>query len=179
VNPYDLIEVPDGIERMVGYRGWLVKDDKLLSCYRQVEWPQTGYLTAECISPTFGAINDRGGSLAPPRKHWNPIKECTCGIYALSEFPEEWGGGNRKDTVVKPWPNEAVVGVIEGWGHMVVGDRGFRAQYAKPVALVSMRRNGEWPEVVVSLSEMYGIDVADAREVREHGYRRAAQRDLD
>lgn len=175
---YDLFEVPDGIEPLIGFRGWAVKGERLTSCYREVEWPIAGPLSSECIMPTALITNDRGIELPFPPKHWvSPQMHCTCGIYALNEFPHDWEMREGKNArVVKPWPqnSNAVVGMIQGWGKIVVGTKGFRAQYAKPIALISRRRNGQWSRTVEELAYVYGLEIVDVKEVRREYWRTEA-----
>ena len=162
-------EAPDGIEPLIGYRGWLVRGGKLVSCYRMVEWPVGGPLESMCLTPTFGTSNERGDiPIPPPPKHSvSPNIFCTCGIYGLDSYPNLWEvrEGKRKSTL-KPWPFEAITGIIKVWGKVVVGSRGFRAQYAEPIALVARSRMGEWPQGIEEVAGTYGIEVVDAKEVK-------------
>lgn len=168
---YDSFEVPDAIEPMVGYRGWVYENGHLYSCYRKVEWPIDRPLTSDCISPSWRVSNDpyRGHKVG---RHYEPVKECSCGIYGLHEYPRVFDvkpDGNRRKSM-KPWPSYAITGVIQGWGHMVVGTKGFRAEYAKPVALVARPRSQKWGPVVRELAEIYRIDIVDANELRQGGW---------
>ena len=170
---YDSYEVPDGIEPLVGYRGWKVIDGALWSVYpeiRAVEWPVSGPLPSECLPPKIRVTSDDRRVSNPPKHYWSPHIDCTCGIYALHDYPNAWedmeDGRRRKS--VNPWPPKSVTGIIHGWGHIIVGDKGFRAQTAKPIALVSGRnRYGEWPVTIQQIAERYGIEVVDYREVRK------------
>lgn len=167
---YDDFEVPDGISPLVGYRGWMVSDDVLTSCYRKVEWQVGEPMQSECIRPTFREGSSSGSVFpSPPKHYWSPHLECTCGIYALHDYPKLWDTyeGKRRATV-KPWPYEAVTGVVQGWGRIIVGDKGFRAQYAKPVALVSRPRSNKWPAVIERLAERYGLEIVDANDLRRN-----------
>lgn len=163
---YDSYEIPDGITPLVGYRGWLVRGDALLSCYREVEWP-VGTIQSECIRPLHG--ESKGVLPIPPKHYWSPHLGCTCGIYALHTYPQVWEEfeGERKATT-KPWPHEAVTGVIQGWGRMVVGDKGWRAQYAKPVAIVSRPKSRKLSPVIERLADRYGLEIVDARNLRRN-----------
>jgi len=155
-------EVPDGIEPLIGYRGWIVRGGKLLSCYREIEWPIGGPLVSECLNPTFATLNQH-----PLGRHSSPDISCTCGVYALNEYPDIWEvrEGERRDTL-KPWPYEAITGMVKSWGRIIIGDRGFRAQYAEPIALVAKPQRGWWPKIIKDLAEAYGIEILDAKEVR-------------
>jgi hypothetical protein len=156
---YDLFDVPDGITPVVGIRGWRYKDSRLWSCYRDIEWPTNSHVTSSCIHPTNYVVGEYG--LRPKtHKYGAPQKNCTCGIYALSEWPE----GNIKK--VRPWPSDAVTGVILGWGHVVMGSKGFRAQYAKPIALISRPRSTKLTGIIEEMLYVYGLDLLDQKEVQ-------------
>ncbi len=60
------------------------------------------------------------------RGHEAPYRDCLCGFYAYYTLPEE------PDL---PAP-EAVWGAVVAWGRIVESEHGFRAQYARPVALL-------------------------------------------
>jgi len=171
---YDLFEAPDGITPLVGYRGWTYKDGKLSSCYRAVEWPIGGPLLSECIHPTYIPFNDRGAvSPQSTKKHVAPFKDCTCGIYALNEYsPRSYvdeSGKHRKKG--KPWPNDSIVGVILGWGRIVMGTKGFRCEYAKPIALMTRPRSPKWTTIISELAETYGLELLDPQGGYINGYR--------
>lgn len=90
---------------------------------------------------------------APP-KHDLVSLACTCGFYAYfdgsNEYAEDAG-------------TLGITGIVEGYGKAVVGDRGFRAEKARIVALVAPDFNGlgshsaqvllRWQRV----AEMYGV----------------------
>jgi hypothetical protein len=162
---YDSIEVPDGIEPLVGYRGWSVDNDNLYSCYRSVKWPIDGPLVAECLSPTNRELSRPNE--AP--KHWVfPEKLCTCGVYALHTYPKLWevrGDGTRAATF-KPWPPvSSITGVVRGWGKIILGESGFRAQYMRPIALI--RRDSKyWTPIVEAVAYRYGLEIVEASDVR-------------
>lgn len=170
---YDAYEIPDGITPLVGYRGWLVREDALWSVYpdiREVEWPVATPLMSECLPPKRRVrTDDRTTSAVVPKHYWAPHIECTCGIYALHDYPKLWEEreSGRKVPTPKPWPQEAVTGMVHGWGHIIVGDKGFRAQYARPIALIARPRSNTWPKVIEALAERYGLQIVDAREVRK------------
>jgi hypothetical protein len=55
-----------------------------------------------------------------------PVEECACGFWAYWE--------DASAAVLSQSARQAV-GIMEGWGKILIGDRGFRAQYARIVAL--------------------------------------------
>ena len=74
-------------------------------------WPRDGERVARCFASWA---------------HEAPQSNCRCGYYAYYALPEE------PDL---PAP-EAVWGAVVAWGRVVECERGFRAQYARPVALL-------------------------------------------
>lgn len=167
---YDLYEIPDGINPLVGYRGWIHKDGKLYSCYREVEWPSSGKVTSECIHPNtafnlyFLRLNQEEN--IQKRKynaHIAPDIHCSCGVYALSEYP------SQRESL--PWPSDALTGVMLGWGHTVMGTKGFRSEYAKIVALVARPRSLKLMNIIEEVASNYAIPIVSRKDVRNNGYR--------
>ncbi|HEU5032720.1 MAG TPA: hypothetical protein VFV01_47910 [Spirillospora sp.] len=75
--------------------------------------------------------------------HRAPLQDCGCGFWAYSEARSRWSTGAS---------HLVAYGIVQGWGRMVVGPRGFRSEYARVVALALDDRP---PEVVASqLSEL-------------------------
>lgn len=163
---YDLYEIPDGITPLVGYRGWLYKDGRLFSCYREVEWPLNGRITSECIHPNtdinlyfrLGNNQEDGVQKRKYSAHIAPDLHCSCGIYALNDYPSQRG--------TLPWPSESLTGVMLGWGHTVVGSKGFRSEYGKIVALVSRPRSPRLSKTIEEMAELYNIEVIDLKDIR-------------
>jgi hypothetical protein len=98
-----------------GYRTWQVTLEMgLKSVSHDYVWPHT--LDATCLA-TGGA-------------HDAPGPNCTCGIYACHRPDDEQVAAK---SVLHP--GHTVTGVVEAWGRVQLGARGFRAQHAKIVAL--------------------------------------------
>lgn len=169
---YDSFEIPDSITPVVGYRGWTFKDGYLYSCYRSVKWPKNKALQAECIHPTFTSINEKGFRSKITDHHNYPIKDCTCGIYALHEFPNSYDkdeNGNRR-RAPKPWPHYALSGIVLSWGHLVMGDKGFRGEFAKPAALISRPRSKTLAPIIEELAQNYGIKIVSLKDIKKNGF---------
>jgi len=81
-------------------------------------WSVTGSITA---STTRGRMGTKQNIADPEPEH--QMKGCGCGFYAYYDGSNDYG-------VQAP-----VVGIVEGYGEVIVGTRGFRAQKAKIVAL--------------------------------------------
>lgn len=161
---YDLYEIPDGINPLVGYRGWIHKDGKLYSCYREVEWPINGKVTSECIHPNtafnlyFRLQSEESSTTHKYSAHVAPDINCSCGIYALTDYP------SQKESL--PWPSDALTGVMLGWGHTVVGTKGFRSEYAQIVALVARPRSPRLTSIIEQVADNYGIKIVSMKDVR-------------
>jgi hypothetical protein len=91
---------------------------------RRILWSPR--LTARCTPPDPG--RSPAGELAPVDDHDAPHAGCDCGIYA-------WYAPD--DTRIM---HAAVFGVVEATGLVLLGDRGFRAQQARVVAVVTRNR---------------------------------------
>lgn len=104
--------------------------------------------TARCLrtpfrrpgAPVVGNLNRVGG-----REHELLMPECGCGFWAYTS-------GEHILSVPVP----AVLGVVEGWGRMVLGPHGFRAEKARIVALT-------FPEVHDDSEVEVPIDTIESR----------------
>jgi hypothetical protein len=105
-----------------GYRAWDLYGGRLHSIYMEHSPWASGWVTARCNLP-----------LAQPQfvdhegQHPAPDAECACGIYAWyrhQDIPDTMYG---------------VTGIIEVKGHVLIGEKGFRAEKARIVALLFPR----------------------------------------
>jgi len=135
-----LLEVPGPL---YGYRAWRFYPGKtgLHSLSSGHAWPDDRPKAALCIR-----------NFVPWLSHGPaPSTGCTCGIYAWKDIPEK---------AYSPSGMQPAWGVVELTGHVIEHTAGFRAQYAKPVAI-------EWVEGIEPAARRYGlIVVADVREWR-------------
>jgi hypothetical protein len=115
--------------RLRGYREWSIReradgDLVLVSVTAGTVWPWTPVHEARCHRQRMAA-NPRL-SFAPLEREHDPddvpAKDCSCGIYARHD-PHHIVG------------REPVAGVIEAWGRIEIGRHGFRARYARLVAI--------------------------------------------
>ena len=127
------------------FRCWRVEwqDDRpvLGSLFHSTVWPADGPLRATC--------EQRAGALAAwirrrfsrkPASHPAPAWGCECGIYAMSRLEDE------EDLTLSPHfcqrgPLDRVLrvaGVAQLWGRVVQHDRGYRAEYARPLRLLTI-----------------------------------------
>ena len=149
--------------RIHGIRQWSVgwkAGDAELRGFGGAKWAAGGTPTkARCR-------RERGRGRAA---HRAPRPECSCGLYAVHpwEGPVSlYGGGGGG-------PLEQIHGVVEAWGRVELHATGFRAQYARPVALalVGVPRRSDAGTAAALLAARYQaelIEVADPGELREH-----------
>jgi hypothetical protein len=139
-----------------GLRIWDADTDELRLCgFEHVAWEAGGKETvARCLA---------GG------RHWGlgegskpPVGDCRCGLYAhhlfLEEFLDEIDDLHRG----RSYEHMLVMGVIEAWGKVELHEEGFRAERARPVALliphgVSDRR----AEEIEQLAEAYCCEAVE------------------
>src|SRR6188474_3982377 len=100
-----------------GYRAWRLDGGYLRSVVDAGAWQETGN-TADC-----GRFDSRLIIIGPEvlGYHRAPDRHCTCGFYAkhhLSEVEGEFYG------------SQFVHGSIKAYGKVILGTKGFRAQYA-------------------------------------------------
>ena len=129
---------------LYGLRTWIVVSEKgrerLAGLHHGGEWPPgDGWVDARCAEAD----------------HTPPVGDCHCGIHA-------WHPTERSARRVLASGRE-LAGVIEARGAVEVHEDGFRAERARPHALVA-RRN---VKLVRRLAEIYGAEVIEARNHRE------------
>lgn len=122
-----------------GLRAWTVVGEtggeRLAGPYRSAAWPAAGaWLESTC---------ELG--------HASPAPDCACGIHA-------WHPRRRSGRHVLA-ARAAVPGVVEASGAVEVHADGFRAQRARPYALVD---TGWHPALVRRLAATYGVPVVEA-----------------
>lgn len=131
------VVVPDGIEPIIGWRGWRLGVGRLWS---------TGVHPPALYEPgvALRAVCRRSAG------HAAPAEGCRCGIYAVAEpglIPAALG--------------MVAIGTVKLWGKVVPGEYGWRAEYAYPDHLYVLRGHhqelrdygvptdvlgvGEWP----------------------------------
>jgi hypothetical protein len=116
-----------------GYRTWRLQRRRsrpsgdtlpLTSVTRRVVWGPT--LTARCTPDDMANLTGAAATL--PGDHAAPAAECHCGIYGWYD-PADTGMLRAR-----------VFGVVEASGLVLMGDRGFRAERARIVAVVARNR---------------------------------------
>lgn len=100
--------IPDSITPVIAWRGWNFRSSCLRSLNGDV-WPTGTFNSAFCKRWLV---------------HTSPEEKCTCGIYCCNTYPDflERIG----------WDISNIAGEVKVWGKLVVHERGYRAQYARP-----------------------------------------------
>lgn len=96
-------------DALTGVRGWYADAGKLVGVYGK-KW-EPGPHRAAC------EVHHHDHTDAEI-----PFRECWCGF---------WAGYTTEPLVQFSYGDKPVVGVVRGWGRMVSGDRGFRAERAE------------------------------------------------
>jgi len=139
-------ERPAGVDPLLGWRLWRVRDGVLVSWGVRHEW-QPGINQAVCLGSRHCAAS--------------PGEGCSCGFWALHS-PLRCIRYAR-DTITD---RNSALGLVRAWGQVALhGTEGFRAEYASPVCLFSdwlwdlprppregLRRQGWWQRVQRSLT---------------------------
>ncbi len=100
-----------------------------------------------------------GGRGAHPAGSAAPAGECTCGLYLL--HPCRAAGSVFLSA--PPTLGPEVVGIAEAWGRIHVHEEGFRAQYARPIALALLGapRQSAYGRLVEDLAIDHRAEVLD------------------
>lgn len=80
--------------------------------------------------------------LHPDGSHEAPVFDCSCGHYAVPELGTVYGGAPQVDYHRRPWNDMVEVqigvpGVVELRGRIIQHARGYRAEYARPIAILN------------------------------------------
>jgi hypothetical protein len=138
-----------------GYRVWRIKGDRLTG------WWYTDFVWAPGVSEA--SCDARRWSLRGRRpRHADraaPQPDCACGLYALQE-PWDFAGYLPSRHFGVSDETNTVIGVVAGWGRAFRGKHGWRAQFAKPLALY---RSPDLDERVDRIAARYGCQVVEGR----------------
>ncbi len=121
-------------------------------------WTSGGEPTRARCSPFVS--RDRGHE----REH-APAADCTCGLYSMHPWTEQTAGVSRSlldgsDLAIP------VMGIVEAWGRIEVHEDGFRAEYARPHALVLFTDSfpDDYAEILAVLASTYRVGVVRVQE---------------
>lgn len=118
-NPPALLPVVERALPIIGFRGWIVVTEKRVG----VKLGSTG------VGAFWQPTTNKAGCLADgdvEGRHEAPSADCHCGFYLM----------RRLDDVIPYTGDEAVYGAVVAWGRIIEHTDGFRAEYARPLALV-------------------------------------------
>ena len=116
-----------------GWRSWIVRKDRLCSLYVPTTWPTDTPLEAQCLVGETEGLRPAGwtqlgnGDAGCARC---PTLDCTCGIYAGADLSEVKQVSYARSHL------HLAFGIAQGWGRLIEHERGWRAQFSRPVALL-------------------------------------------
>jgi hypothetical protein len=158
---------PDGLA-VVGVRCWWPRRDGqgtywLSSPIHEMLWPVGEPAEALC-DPQDLRWTDR--RLHVPI-HGAPNEACACGVYGVfltRALSVENAVGTLRRSINSAQPlHLGVIGIVEGFGHVVLSDKGWRAERARPLALFPPPPFSLiTPGTVTSLAECYGLPILPA-----------------
>lgn len=135
---------PDFIQAAIGYRSWHVSTHGELSSLTAAGAWRPGVNRASC---------HRG------LRHDAPAPDCECGLYALHR---------HRDRGWMPSGTNAVHGAVAAWGDLEIHDTGFRAEFARVVALtLPERARGELRRRVGLAAARHCVPVVSPAGLRE------------
>ena len=118
---------------LVGFRRWGARRGALYSgifvAGRFLPNPALGMVAPRIRPVPWPLAEDRVAKCFALAGHDAPHRDCNCGFAAYYALPAEPD---------MPAP-EAVWGVIAAWGRVIECEHGFRAQFARPLALLRHR----------------------------------------
>lgn len=118
------------VAAVVGYRAWNVPlfVDELRSVAKQSKWKPFQRFEAECTNPQCNGV------------------ECQCGIYAFNKMELV-----QKEYTTSDRSKRYVYGECWLWGRVLECEKGYRAQFAYPKALID---NGA---IAKRMAEVFGV----------------------
>jgi len=148
-------------EPLVGFRRWGCKRGGLYSgifvAGRFVPNPALGMVAPRAAQKPWPTDHDRPAKCFALRGHEAPYRGCNCGWAAYYSLPEE---------PELPAP-ECVWGAVVAWGTIVECETGFRALFARPLALLhhphrdDIREQGRRAEIAAQAYEIPLLDHAE------------------
>jgi hypothetical protein len=139
-----------------GYRLWRLAGDRLTGCwYTGYAWPP-GSAEASCYAKRWTGKGRRARHPGLPA----PQRGCRCGLYALQE-PWDFVGYLPSSLFGVTYELNVVIGVVAGWGRAFRGERGWRTQFARPVALYRAPHVDR--EQLDRIARRYGCRVVEGR----------------
>lgn len=162
--------IPDSITPVVGFRAWRLTQAGLVSVVHGGRWSHKEPEVAWCSDrtgafPGFQVIfpfSGGGARVLPPApasaEHLAPDEKCSCGIYATAQL-EDLKSGTLHLGI---WGRQNyVLGIVEGYGKVILHDKGWRAERARIRQLCVWRGMPDgWRSLVVETAASYGVGLA-------------------
>jgi len=113
---------------VIGFRKWKIDVARgaLRSCILNSLWVADEETEGHCVQ---GAWRRAQPDCKFP--HPAPHVDCSCGLYGYNRQKDL----RIKSELVVP-DDRAVYGIFAAWGRIIFHDKGFRAQYGRPIAVV-------------------------------------------
>lgn len=142
---------------VIGFRSWRIDNDAPILRARMTDtaWNKDTPTKATCIPSQFRHMTDKA-----PLDHEAPNEYCSCGIYGWYDSTplnlEEFRGLPPGD-----FNDQMIFGTIVVWGRIHFHEFGFKAEYAKPVALTdhNLLRSDGFKETLRQISREYEIPI--------------------
>jgi hypothetical protein len=160
----------------VGYRVWFadVSDTwnryRLQSLLAETLWPFHEQLEAVCDRRLAGRAHWRLRQLGVPR-HRAPAADCSCGAHAYHDLRAMVLQVQRLGHFRRFSDRRLLVGgAILSWGRLVIHPEGFRAQYARPLALalVDPTAGPDAEEHLQAIARAYAVPALDLKYLGPH-----------
>lgn len=135
------------------------------SLFHATVWPADGPLRASCEQRPGSLVAWVRRRFSPKTdRHAAPAWGCECGIYAISRVEDE-DDLKMSPHICQRGPLDRVLrvaGVAQLWGRVVQHDRGYRAEYARPLRLLtipSLVRVRDTEELLEAVADRYRISL--------------------
>ncbi|TMD12318.1 MAG: hypothetical protein E6J00_12100 [Chloroflexi bacterium] len=160
----------------IGYRLWYadlydgLTRLRLQSLLAETLWPFRDRLEASCERRLAARAHWRLRQLGVPR-HAAPALDCSCGAHAYHELEAMILQVQRLGHF-RPLGDRRILvgGAVLSWGRLVIHPEGFRAQYARPLALclVDPVAPAGAAEQVDQVAAAYAVPAVDVRYLVAH-----------
>jgi hypothetical protein len=160
----------------IGYRLWYadVHDGfsrlRLQSLLAETLWPFRERLEATCERRLAARAHWRLRQLGVPR-HQAPMSDCSCGAHAYHDLDAMLLQVQRLGHFRPLGDRRLLVGgAVLSWGRIVIHPEGFRAQYARPVALclVDPAAPAAAAQEIRQVAEAYAVPSVEVKFLAAH-----------
>jgi hypothetical protein len=142
---------------VLGFRLWKERYNDLHAYFHKYLWvPGKNIFTHSML--------DIERSSPTPHKEFT---RCQCGLYGFTDINE----------LARLIDRPAVIGLVAGWGRVIIGTKGWRAQYAKPIAIFDVDKVHTLDSSTLQqLSERYLVPLVRPHSTSIDDYRNLAGR---